>query len=432
MVDHLSLSQVDDYCRRRLSVPELLAVSDHIAVCDSCRARVEGGLDGTTAFFRVRASVFAEPQDETVTPEPATHPDIEQMSKYVDGSLAGDELQSVKDHAALCETCALAIADLSAFRNRVVETLGREYRPGAGPASEGMRLDHPARSLWSLFMKSPAWGLAALAVALLAGSGVLVWRPLARREIKGPVAVAPTSAAPTQAPPAIGDTGRVLAQLDDGGRHLVLDQGGRLSGADELPPAYRQFIRSALAGEPLGRSPQLSGLIRPASSLMGGREQQTSFTLSEPIGTVVLSARPLFRWSSLPGASGYYVEVYDGHFNLASLSHKLSGTSWTPTSPLKRGVVYSWQVSALKNGQEFKSPLPPAPQAKFRVANKADADEIAQARRNYPSSHLLLGILCVRAGMISEAEREFQSLQTANPDSAAVAGLLARLRTMQR
>ena len=400
-------------------------MSDHIAACQTCRSRVEGGLDGTAAFFRLRDSVFTEPGAEPAVPTPAAHPDIEQMARYVDGGLAGEALQEVKDHASACEACALAIADLHDFRSQVAGVLGREYRPAAEPPAVRSRPDRPAHFLPSFFLKSPAWGLATLAVLLLAGSAGLVWRAMSRKQINNQIA------ATAPAPIVGGNTEPVVAQLKDGGGRLVLDREGRLSGADDLPPAYRQFIGSALAGELPERSPRLAGLNRPASSLMGGGQREAFFSLSDPIGTVVLSERPVFRWSALQNATGYYVEVYDDKFNLVASSPRLSLTFWTTPRAFRRGAVYSWQVRALRNGHEVRSPRPPEPQAKFRVATQADADELAAARRNHPSSHLLLGLLCMRAGLLNDAEHEFQSLQIDNPGSATVAGLLASLRAMQ-
>jgi hypothetical protein len=105
--------------------------------------------------------------------------------------------------------------------------------------------------------------------------------------------------------------------------------------------------------------------------------------------------------------------------------------SWTPLKPLKRGRIYSWQVKALKEGQEFKSPRPPAPEAKFRILDQTKADELVQAQRAYASSHLTLGLLYAQAGLLDEAEQEFQALEQSNPDSAIVRQLLVSVQTMR-
>lgn len=116
---------------------------------------------------------------------------------------------------------------------------------------------------------------------------------------------------------------------------------------------------------------------------------------------------------------------------MVATSPRLPGNSWTPP-PLKRGGVYSWQVKAVKDGREFISPRPPASQAKFRVLDSATLNELQQARRAYGSSHLLLGLLYARAGLLDEAEREFGALQKANPDSAQARRLLGEIRRLRR
>jgi hypothetical protein len=133
----------------------------------------------------------------------------------------------------------------------------------------------------------------------------------------------------------------------------------------------------------------------------------------------------------LDGAAGYVVEVYDAQFNPASSSPRLTAARWT-APPLARGQVYSWQVKAIRDGQEFIAPGPPAPQAKFRILDQATAAEIARARRDYGPSHLLLGLLSARAGLLAEAEQEFRMLQKANPDSEVARKLLASVSAPRR
>ena len=112
----------------------------------------------------------------------------------------------------------------------------------------------------------------------------------------------------------------------------------------------------------------------------------------------------------MEGATGYVVEVYDPQFNLVATSPQQTGNSWTTTLP--RGNVYSWQVKAIKEGQEITSPRPPAPQAKFRVLDQTKANEIANAKRAYGTSHLTLGLLYADAGLLKEAEQEFRLVAT--------------------
>ena len=278
----------------------------------------------------------------------------------------------------------------------------------------------------------PAFGGAALAVLLLAVVAWLVWRTPNERQpqiAEAPTPVSqpsPSSEPVTPQPQPV----TVVAQLNDGGRVLTLDQEGKLSGADDLPAAYRNLVTKALSTQRIETSSQLQGLTRPPSSLMSSDNQKDQFSVLEPAGSVLLTDKPAFRWSTLDGATGYVVEVYDAQFNLVTSSPQLSNLSWTTTLP--RGKVYSWQVKAIKDGQEITSPRPPAPQAKFRVLDQAKANELARAKRAYGSSHLTLALLYADAGLLKEAEQELRLVQRSNPNSELARKLLRQVQSLRR
>ena len=163
---------------------------------------------------------------------------------------------------------------------------------------------------------------------------------------------------------------------------------------------------------------------------MGSANTKAEFSLIGPVGTVLLSDRPTFRWSPLEGAS-YVIEVYDSHFNLVAKSLQLTTNSWTTPQSLARGQLYSWQVKAGKDGQEFTSPRPPAPQAKFRVLDQAKANELGKAKRAYGSSHLTLALLYADAGLLKESEQQLRILLKANPNSEVVRNLLRQVQALQ-
>jgi hypothetical protein len=222
----------------------------------------------------------------------------------------------------------------------------------------------------------------------------------------------------------------VVAELNDGGRVLTLDQEGKLSGADDLPPAYKNLVTRALSTQRIEKSAQLQGLTRPPSSLMSSDNQSDQFSVLEPVGNVSMTDKPMFRWSAVDGATGYVVEVYDEQFKPVATSPRLANPSWTTT--LTRGSVYSWQVKAIKDGQEITSPRPPAPQAKFRVLDQTKATELAKAKRTYGSSHLTLALLYAEAGLLREAEQELRLVRRANPNSELATKLLRQVQALRR
>ena len=367
---------------------------------------------------------------------------MDQIAEYVDGKATDEELQLLKDHLTICDRCRLVVNDLRAFRNQVAPRLNRQYHPGsvrAASESWGRRL---LAFLPQTLQGTPLAFSSALVVLLLIVIGWMVWQRQPKKETKSEVVIvtpptftpAPTpSVVPTASPtPALeGAAAPVVAQLNDGEGRVVLDRKGNLSGVENLPPSYQRMLKETLTSERLARSPLLAGLKRPRSSLMGVDKQGNTFSVIEPIGKVIVSDRPTFRWSKLEGATGYVIEVYDEKFNLAAASPQLTDNSWRPSQPLKRGAIYSWQVKAIKDDQEFRSPRPPAPQAKFRILDQARLNELEQTKRAYASSHLTLGLLYAQAGLLDEAEQQFRILKKFNPDSTLVQKLLSQINKLR-
>jgi len=427
-VEHLTQKQIEDYSQHRLAAVDLLAVGDHIAECKVCRAQLDAGMNGDAAFFAMHGEALGQ--------ESGAHLTTEQTAAYVDRNLTGESLQVADDHLAACEQCTFAVEDLRAFRNQIAPSLDREYRPAA-VSSPGAAKESWFARLRSLFRVAPipAFGSAAVAVLLLAFVAWMIWRTPKEKQPEV-VVVAPNPVSQPSPPseplvsPSQPAPASVVAQLNDGGRVLTLDQEGKLSGADDLPPAYKDLVTKALRTQRIERSSQLQGLSRRSSSLMSSDNQKDQFSLLAPVGNVLLSDRPAFRWTTLGGATGYVVEVYDPQFKLVASSPELTGSSWTTTVP--RGNVYSWQVKALNDGQEITAPRPPAPQAKFRIIDQARANELARAKRTHASSHLTLALLYADAGLLKEAEQELRLVQRSNPNSDLARKLLRQVQALQK
>jgi len=438
--EHLTENQIEYYGQQKLSAEELLPVSDHLGTCAECRGQIEKALGGDAAFLALQSEVFGPATAAVSSPEIWSHPSIDQISEYVDGMTTDEELQVVKDHLTSCERCALMVNDLRAFKNQVAPRLNREYHPGSVRATSeswGRRL----LAFLPQTLQRPTLAFSsALVVLLLIVIGWVVWQRQQKRETKPEVVIVTPTLSPVPTPsvvpkpslqPSEGAAAPVFAQLNDGEGRIVLDKEGKLSGVDNLPTAYQRMLKETLTNQRLVKSPLLAGLNRPGSSLMGGDKQGNTFSVTEPIGKVIVSDRPTFRWSKLEGATGYVVEVYDEKFNLAAVSSQLTDNSWRPSQPLKRGAIYSWQVKAIKDDQEFRSPRPPVMQARFRILDLGKVNELTQARRTYASSHLTLGLLYAQAGLLEEAEQEFRAVQKSNPDSALVKNLLSQINKLR-
>jgi anti-sigma factor RsiW len=436
--EHLTPTQIEDYGRHKLTAAELFSVSNHLDVCEACSRQVERALDGDAAFFALKSEAFGD-EGMLFSPAVRTHMTPEQMSGYIDELLAGEELQTVTDHLTGCEQCEMAVNDLRAFRSQIAAGLYREYQPSS------VVRENPWRRVLAYMpplLPKPRTLIfgSALASLLLILAGWSILQMLQREEtavVETPHSPPTSAVTPVVSPPpSPGEAGATLvAQLNDGRGQVTLDQEGNLSGIDNLSPAYLKMIRGALTNQQLEKSQLLAGLTRLEDSPVRGRDDQDGkFSTIKPVGTVILSDRPTFRWSRLDGAASYVVEVYyDDDFTQATASSQLIDNSWTAPKSLPRGRIYTWQVKAIKDdGQTFISPPPDQPVAKFRILDQARAKKLDQARRTYAGSHLVLGVLYTLDGLLDDAELELRALQKANPGSAIAHRLLANVRVMRR
>ena len=175
---------------------------------------------------------------------------------------------------------------------------------------------------------------------------------------------------------------------------------------------------------------------------MGTPSEAAPFNLVWPVGKVVISRRPRFRWTHLRGAIYYRVEVFDNNYNLVSESQGyVTTTTWRIPrgAALRPGGIYIWKVIATSNGTDEPSGLPSLPsateifaEAKFKVLESSKAREIERVKKVFPNSHLLLGLTYARAGLTDEAEREFRSLASANPESELAQSFLNQLKRGSR
>jgi hypothetical protein len=171
-----------------------------------------------------------------------------------------------------------------------------------------------------------------------------------------------------------------------------------------LPLPERQALDLAIASQRLDRSPVLDRLIAKPGVLLGGTPEKRSFDLLAPMGTVVLTDQPVFRWTPLPGATTYVVSIFDEHFEKVAESPAVTGAEWRASTPLPRGKVLNWQVSATVRGTSIHAPKPPAAEARFEVASQEVAGRIEAIRRDHPGNPLLMAVLYANAGALDDAE----------------------------
>ena len=412
---HLSERQINNYISHALPPGELLEVDDHLAACGACMRKTAEAQNLTTSGLQ--RSLFAAENIE--------HLSYAQMSDYVDGALADVEREHVELHRDACRTCAAEIEDLVQLR----ESLAATDTPKLA------KLEIVTTSWYERLLSNPLFRIAASAAAILVVIAFF-WSAQRRptQDIAKVVEPAPSTndvssnppANQSEAPPTNTET-KILTSLNDGGGKIELDQEGKISGISTSE--FDTKLRAALKDQSIEIPADIRELRSSAGVLMGSSENGLPFKIVGPVGKVVESQRPTLSWQPLKDAESYKVGIYDSNFNQVVVSPELHSTNWTPPTPLERGSVYQWQVTAIRSGEEVKSPVRPAPEAKFKIVSQSRLADIEKAKRSAGNSHLLLGVVYANAGLLDDAEREFQILLKNNPKSDIAKKLLSKVRS---
>jgi anti-sigma factor RsiW len=375
---HPTRAELAAFLRRRLDPEQLLRVDRHLESCAECRAAV----DGDPALRNARASLR---RALLGVDNGLTHPSYEELAASVDGELSAAERGRLEEHLERCEACRQSRCDLEALSTRAA----------------------PAGSEWR---KALAWTAAAASV-IVAASLVMWTRP---------DAVSPGTAGPSATPLPSAPTPAAAPSSTNG-----------LPGPDDLealPPAFRRSLASALRTGRLDKPAALEGLLAAPGTLLGEAAGPGRFSLLTPLATVVEAERPTFRWHPLAEADGYEVRVYDADYHEVLASGVVASSSWTPPRPLRRGQVFSWVVTALKNGERIRAPEPPAPEARFRVLDPAGLAALRDLQPSASRSMVALGVLYASLGLLDEAEAHLANHLEAHPQSPKVADLLRGIR----
>lgn len=459
MSAHLNENRLERFRLRELPPEELLAADEHLSACEGCRLKLAGAAELRGMAGALRADLARAADTEA-------HLAYEQFEAYADGLLRDTELRAVETHLEACDACADEARELLELRDELradtdatpVPSTSKLGAPAASTPAETAaprrRLREALASFWNRpFGLSPQW--AALAAAALLLASLSAWWLAPKSQQAPEVAVqthetprpqgasAPAPAPPTSTPTPDANVSTNSEPSEKNGP----DRPGTMSNTsaaaagrdllavelEKVPNQYREQVRAALTTQRLAAPPALAEVRSGAGTLMGApRGAGESFEVEGPAAVVTRDDRPLFRWRPLAGAEGYVVKVYDPDFNLVATSPRLDANEWRPATPLPRGRVYAWQVTAQKGGAEVVAPAAPAPEARFKVLGRAEEAELARAERDLAGSHLTLGVLYTRAGLLAEAEAQFNAMLRANPRSAAARRLLQDVRRMKK
>jgi hypothetical protein len=184
----------------------------------------------------------------------------------------------------------------------------------------------------------------------------------------------------------------------------------------QIPQRERDILDRALASGNLEKAPALEGLIGKPGTLLGKAAEQNRMDLLNPVGTAVLTDRPILRWTPFTGASSYVVAIFDEKFQKVAESPALETTEWkAPALPV--GTVLNWQVTARTSNGSVRAPMPPAPEAKFRVLGPEVGQHIEAIRRDHPGNPLLLAALYAHEGALDDAAMALQAVDQVTAQS---------------
>ncbi|MCX6360721.1 MAG: zf-HC2 domain-containing protein [Armatimonadetes bacterium] len=371
----------------------------------------DGGLDA------LERALFLDPAG-------TDHLSYERMASFVDGEADAAERRRIILHTGACEPCR---SDLAALAEVVVmEPLTSAAAPDPGASV----LSRAGRLLAGLRVPPRLTFAVCCAVILAAAVG---WRQerlradradMATVLLRRDLAQARGGPAPAVGPERSLADGAVL--VEDAGGKIAATGDGSLVRVQSLPIEVARAVRT---GHLTPSSAALSALAQLGSSapVTLGPEHSAPpvIRLTAPVACITASATPTLQWRRPAGATRHEIQLTD-----QTTGTELPACSVGPSdrrrvaSPLVRGHVYSWQVTAFAGsrviGRSWAEGYPPA---RFRVL---DAPTAAKLDANAGST-LSMAVLYAEAGLLDEARERLERLKRANPSSRLPRKMLAGL-----
>ncbi len=433
MSRHLSEQDIERYRNRELLPTEILALDDHVGNCVSCQAEIRESEKSEETSEQIMTALQAESDFED------THLLYQEMADYVDNSLSDVEREIADGHLEHCRNCKVEVEDLLAAQASLTRLPSIRYLPREIP-----NLWQRLTALWQLpSIRIPAQAVTALVlVALIAWILVLYSRKHAEeariqagqqdKTVAGNSVIPPPESGTTNESSQQQDqsNARLVVDLIDGDHHVALNSEDKLLGLESASIQIQSEVASALKNGRVKAPSFMVDLRGQSGRLMGAGS--SAYGLLNPVATAVESRTPTFRWTAIEGVDSYEVTIYGPDSKTVLNSGPLTKTIWRATAPLGRGRIFSWQVRATRDGHETLMPPPAAPRAKFKIIEQRNAEELARLRRSAAGSHLLLGIMYAKAGLLYESERELQKLVGANPKSSVARNLLRSVKSLRR
>ncbi len=373
MPEHLNQTQLEGYRNRTLASGELLAVDSHLGGCEPCRNALAAIADRTSTASMISGIDQAR----------FRHLSYEQMDDWVEDRLDPAGREMVMAHIGACTPCARQLIAYQEYSPKMAEPI----RTVAALRAEPM---HVKQSFWS-FLKQPQYALGAAALIAF----LVIAAPWNRHStpleetgaINAPSGTAGESTIPAQNSPLI-DAALSTAELDT------------------LPDSLRAGAKEAIKGT--GRPASLKGLDANADS-----------TLEYPRSEVVEETLPVLRWKAF--GDTYDISLSDAR-GLISRRGGVKETRWTPSSPLLRDHVYTWEVES--GGVKHRG--------MFRVLGASQEKDLEKVRAEHGSSHLAMGAVSEDLGLLTAAEQQFEAMAKEKGKSLQAEKLLRQVEALRK
>lgn len=461
MADHLTAEQIRRYGARAMTPAERIEISDHLAVCETCRqslsstrrtesAAPEGhhGDSGSKGVAEEAVVQVVATEMRSGLQEEPPHLTYEEMAGYVDGGASGVEREIVEGHLQHCAPCREEVRDLQAFRAVLSTAPDTPLQPTG--ASTRLPFGERLKALFAPLRPGLAlrWTGAAAAVILAFAVG-RTSRPglppgpteaeIQRRILALKQDRDAREATLRQEQKVLADRARkaenalLTAQRKTQGPQPLLPTGDYRNRPVEVSPGNYVLLtpigkaeKKVLDREQISLSAGINELMSDTPHYMGGPNEPSPMPLKSPVGTFVQTTRPKFVWESVSGAATYEITLQDLDSNTLETG-KLTGTAWTPRrKTLQKGQTYKWSVTALDNAGVALPHL--ATEAFFQVLTDAEATKVDRALQRYGDSQLLRGIVFANNGLLDEAEAAFRAALKTDPADKKATALLKDLR----
>lgn len=434
MTTHLPIEQIRNYVTRNLARADLAQVNEHLFDCEDCYQQF-------LSIFQAHRRFPIEVDLDHLAGLTAWHLQGEELKAYIEGRLNEPDSEFASLHLRGCAWCREEVENYSEFAYKLSYYLSKRHAP-VNQASAWSRYSPKLPAIPAYWSPVRFAGVAAL-VLLLLGSAVLVLSVLRTRpEVQETTASEPAQnndllqalihsdkSQPAQSTPS--DTGAGNRQTSYSEHES--DKLHSHSSEPSTSPSKRiaaesmQETETDLLAAALCMPDVIEVFDRSQIVLRGDGDKGVSFTIVGPYSTVISDDRPTFQWTALSGASHYTVSVYDANLNLIKTSEPLTATQWAFPNQLKRGMIYTWVVTAIKDGKEVLAPTLPA-RAEFKIIEKSKLIKLDK-RVNQMHSAVARGVIYARSGLLDDAEQQLRAHLNLHPADETAMKLLRTIKS---